>query len=592
VVRAHGAGSFIRTMTRAGAAWAFRRGLALVLLAGLGAGLVSALRGSLRARADFVFNNGTEITTLDPATITGQPEMRVAHALYEGLTVKDPATLAPRPGVAESWDVAPDGRRYVFHLRAARWSNGDPITAEDFAWSWQRLLLPETAAPYAYQLWCVRGARAFAEAPPEGRAQRWREVGLSVEDARTLVVELDQPVPWFLTLTSSPALFPVHRASLERVREREPERWQSLWLRPGRLITNGPFKLVERRVNDRLRLVKNQEYWDADAVAFASLDVLAIESLSTMLNLYLAGEIDWLDRVPTDLVPALLERPDFRPAPYLATYFYRVNTTRPPFDDARVRRALALAIDRRAISEKILKKGEHPCFSLTPEGLSGYPRPELAHAADEDPARAFAADLAEARALLAQAGYGPGGRPLPTLEIHFNTSEAQRDVAEVVGDTWTRALGLPVRYLNQEWKVYLETQKRLEYDVSRSSWIGDYPDSNNFLEAFRGGGENNRTGWRSARYDELLGAAARELDPERRLATLAEAEGILLAELPVLPIYGYVSQNLVSARLDGFYPNVLDEHPPKFWRWKSAPEPRRRASAPEPVPSAPGAAPR
>jgi oligopeptide transport system substrate-binding protein len=533
------------------------------------AGLLSLLPRAHIERADFVLGNGSEVSTLDPATVSGQAEGRVAMALFEGLTVKDPATLAPLPGVAERWEISEDGLTYTFHLREARWSNGDALTSEGFLWSWRRLLEPETAAPFAYQLWCVRGAEAFSRAPPEEREARWSEVGLHARDARTLVVELARPTAYFLALTSFHPLFPVHRRSLEFAQRRFPERWQSEWIRPGHLVSNGPFKLRERRVNERLRLVKNPEYWDAANVAFQTFDILALDHIGTALNLYLAGDVDWIDRVPTALVPRLLARDDFRPAPYLATYFYRFNTTRAPFDDVRVRRALTLCVDRRALCAGVLKKGERPSWSLTPEGLAGYPRPELAHAAPEpDPAAALAADRVEARGLLSEAGFGPA-HPFPPFEILFNTSETHRDIAEIVADDWRRELGLDVKLLNQEWKSYLDSQQTLRYDVSRSSWIGDYADPNTFLEAFRSASENNRTGWKNARYDALLAAASVESDSARRLARLAEAEALLLGELPILPLYGYVSQNLVNPRLEGFHANVQDEHPPKFWRWKA-----------------------
>lgn len=544
-------------------AWRARLRLALSLALLLAApGLVLALARRARfERADFAFNNGSEITTLDPATVSGQAEGRVVGALFEGLTLKDPRTLEPLPGVAESWPSTPDGRTITFHLRAARWSNGDALTAEDFRFAWRRLLEPETAAPYGHLLTCVRGARAFIEAAPGEREARWQEVGLTAPDPHTLVVELERPTPYFLALTSFHALYPIHRPSFEHARMRFPERWASEWIRPGHLITNGPFKLVERRVNDRLRLVKNPQYWDAGAVAFRTLDILAVDHIGTGLNLYLAGDLDWIDRVPTALVPRLREREDFQPAPYLASYFYRVNTTRPPFDDRRVRRALALAIDRGALCERITKKGEQPSWSLTPLGLRGYARPTMAHGT-------LAADRAEARALLAEAGYGPN-RPFPTIELHYNTSETHRDITEVIAADWAGALGLDVQLLNQEWKSYLDSQQNLRYQVSRSSWIGDYADPNTFLEAFVGGGENNRTGWHDERFDALVASAGREPDGARRLALLSEAEAILLEELPILPLYGYVSQNLVNPRLGGFHANVLDEHPPKFWYWMS-----------------------
>lgn len=546
-----------------------RQGLLLVLLLPLVLAFASLAGRAGLERADVAFVNGSEVASLDPALVTGQAEGRVMNALYEGLTVKHPETLAALPGVAERWELGADGLTWTFHLRSARWSNGDELTAADFLWSWRRLLEPETAAAGAYHLWCVRGAREYSEGAhdPTRREALWSAVGLAAPDARTLVVTLARATPWFLALTSYHPLFPVHRASLEHFRARFPTRWESEWMKPGRLVTNGPFKLRERRVNDRLRLVKNPEYWDAGNVALRTLDVLALEHVGTALNLYLAGEVDWIDRVPAPLVGKLLTRPDFAPAPYLASYFYRVNVTKPPCDDVRVRRALALAIDRRALTERILKKGERPSFSFTPEGLSGYARPEMAHATDADPAAAFAADCAEARALLAAAGYGVT-RPFPRLELHYNTSETHRDIAEVVADTWRRELGIDVVLANQEWKAYLDAQVNLRYDLSRSSWIGDYADPQNFLEVFASGGENNRTGFADARYDALLARAASEREPERRLALLAEAETLLLEELPILPIYGYVSQNLVNPRLGGFHANVQDEHPPKFWHWK------------------------
>lgn len=548
-----------------------RAALGLATLAGLGAALAVAGAGARLPPAEFVFNNGVEIATLDPAAVSGQPEVRVVSALWEGLTTRDPVTLEPRPGIAERWEELDGGLRTRFHLRASTWSDGTPLVAEDFVWSWKRLLDPATGAPYATLLWDVEGARAWSlfEGDDAAREALWRTVGIRATDARTLEVALARPVPTLLALTSLPALFPVQRAAIEDARARFPDRWTARWVRPGALVSNGPYVLAARRVNDRLRLVRNERYWNAAAVALRSVDVLAIEDAATALNLYLAGEIDWIERAPPRLAPALLERDDFHVAPTLGTYFYRVNVTRPPFDDRRVRRALALAIDRTAIVGNVTLKGERPAWSLTPEGFHGYPRPELPHAA------AHAADVAEARALLAEAGFA-GGRGFPPFEIHFNTSETHRDIAEVVAAGWRRDLGLEVRLRNQEAKVAFDTQRRLEYDVSRSSWIGDFPDPANFLDVFRSDGENNRTGWRDATYDALLDRAAAERDPAERLRRLAEAEARLLEELPLLPIHGYVTANLVDPRLVGFGENLVDEHPFARLSWEDGRPPPRR----------------
>ncbi len=677
-------------------AGAFRlRVAAGALLLALPPLLAFSLAGGARIeRADFAYNNGAEVTTLDPATVSGVPEGRIVRALFEGLCVKDPRTLEPRPGVAESWELDETRTVYTFHLRAdARWTNGDPVTAEDFVFSWERFLNPSTAAEYAYQLWYVRGGRQYTlldddllyrpswvqgtwvrlldggrtarvglsgfqleahlepegaprllvrpgdrleehdpfvefpeghfhtplagtvvavnEAlpgtvhdllddpygagwmieiePGEGELERARAdgelvdaatyrrewawpmgVGIRALDARTLRVELVSPTPYFLDLVAFYPLFPVNRRNLEEARRRWPGSWEIEWLRPENIVTNGPYRILFRRVNDRIRLVKNEDYWDADHVAFRTIDALAIDHLGTSLNLYLTGEIDWIDRPPTNVIPRLMPREDFDPQPYLGSYFYRVNTTRPPFDDPRVRRALALVIDRRAICEKITKAGERPTWSFVPPGMRGYTPAEMRHAAslEGDYEAGWAEDVAEARRLLAEAGYGPGGRPFPTFEIHFNTDETHKDVAEVIADGWKRHLGLNVKFLNQEWKVYLDAQKTLDYDVSRSAWIGDYPDPNTFLDMFLTDGENNRTGWSNARYDELVRGAAVEPDPARRMEMFHEAEEILLEEAPILPIYDYVTRNLVNPRLGGFYPNIQDEHFPKFWYWK------------------------
>ncbi len=536
-----------------------RVGSAAALLALLAAAAARMAAGARLARADFVMNNGVEVTSLDPATITGQPEGRLAFATLEGLVAKHPRTLAPEPGVAESWECSPDGRRWTFHLRRdARWTNGDPVTAEDFRFGYERLLDPRTAAPYAYLLWCVRGAREFSGAVDASGAPAgsFDDVAIRAGDPWSLEFELEAPTAYFLDVLSFHSLLPVHRGSLESARERWPDRWQVEWLRPENLVTNGPFRVAERRVNDRIRLVKHEGYWDAANVAFDTIDVLAIEHNATILNMYLTGEIHYADRLPLDLIPELLGREDFSPAPFLATYFYRVNVTRPPLDDPRVREALSLGLDRRSLCERVLRAGQSPAYSLVPPGIPGYA-----------PARAHGEDAARARELLAEAGYGPGGRPFPPVEILYNTSEAHRDIALVIADAWQRNLGIRAVLANQEWKVYLDTQADLAYDLARASWIGDYVDPSTFLEVFTSASPNNKTGWSHPEYDRLVRAAAVELEPERRLSLLREAETILVAELPILPLYTYVSQNVVAPRLGGFFSNLADLHPPKHWYW-------------------------
>ncbi|MBM3977893.1 MAG: peptide ABC transporter substrate-binding protein [Planctomycetes bacterium] len=555
---------------RTGGVLAWVVGLPLFLFA---LGLALGLRGT-RPRAELSFNNGTEPASLDPAVATGLPEGRVLRCLYEGLVVKHPRTLEPLPGMAERWHLSADRRVYTFELRTsrdgsisedgsigARWSNGAPVVAQDFVASWQRLLDPRTGSGYGKELWRVRGAREWSTTLDEQGAPRlpFDGVGLRARDERTLVVELDAPWASFLDLVSLPALLPVHVPTLEALRAAHPSDWQRRWLRPRELVTNGPFRVLEHRVNERLRLERNPDYWDAARVGLATLDVWALESPVTALNLYEAGELDLLTEVPATLVPRLLERPDFRPAPILGTYFYRFNTARPPLDDARVRRALALVLPREEIARNVAGAGEVPAWSFVPPGLADYAGALLGTGA-------AAADAATARELLAQAGYGPQGRPLPTLELSYNTQGRHREIAEVAAETWQRELGLRVALAGRETKTFLDSQRSRDYDISRSSWIGDWPDAANFLEIFASESENNRTGWADADYDALLARAAAAA-PAERLELLARAEARLLDQAPLAPVFYYVSRNLVRPGLLGFEPNVLDEHPPKFWSW-------------------------
>jgi oligopeptide transport system substrate-binding protein len=532
--------------------------LGLLLLAAA----ARSLAGSTRLpRADVVFVSGGEVASLDPHTATGVPEGRILRALYEGLVARDPATLDPVPAAAASWEVSEDSLEYVFHLRPeGRWSNGDPLTAEDFAWSFRRVLDPETAASYASELDCVVGARAYRTGldPEGGRIERDpSSVGIEALDALTLRIRLVHPVSYFLHLLAFQAFFPVHRASIEALRARYPDTWRTRWTRPENLVVNGPFTLALRRVSDRMRLAKNPRYWDADRVALDTIDALFLEQSGTALNLYLAGEVDWLDGViPPLLVQRIVGREDFRRDRYLGVYFLRVNVTRPPLDDSRVRRALALTVPRRQICSLVLKAGQQPATTFIPwGGIGDYRSPRVLGEAP-----------LEAQKLLREAGYGPN-KPFPPIELSYNTSESHRDIAEVTASSWRRNLGIEVRLRNQEWKVHLDAQTALAYDLSRSSWIADHPDPIGFLSIFTSGHENNRTGWADAEYDRLLEEAA-VAEAGKREELLAAAEERLLTQCPIIPIYSYVSQNLVNPRLGGFSGNLLDEHDPKHWFWK------------------------
>lgn len=551
-----------------------RQLLPAALLLGIFGLALAIASGARLAPADFTFNNGAEPASLDPQIVSGVPEGRILRAIFEGLTVQHPETLEPLPGVAESWELSEDGRVWTFHIReGAHWSNGDEITAWDFDYSWRRCLTPKTGALYAYQLWYIEGAEAYTSEVDENGdpLSSWESVGVKVLDRHTLQVTLNEPVHYFLHLLAFYTYFPVNRRNIEEAQERWPETWPIEWLRPENIVTNGPYRIAERRINDRIRMVKSETYWDRDNVAMRTIDALAIEQLGTGLNVYLTGGHSWVDKVPTNLVPELRKREDFDPAPYFGSYYYRVNTQREPFGDVRVRRALSLTIPRRDICEKITKAGEIPAYALVPPLIEGYTNAECERE-----------DTHKARQLLAEAGFGPNGKPFPTFEIHYNTQEMHRDIAEVIANAWQRELGLDVKLLNQEWKVYLDTQTTIAYDVSRSAWIGDYPDPMTFLDLMLTDGENNRTGWRDPRYDELIKKAQLAVGVEDRMRYFHEAEAIMMEQVPILPIYYYVTRNIVNPRLGGFHPNFLDTHFPKFWYWMDDEEleARRRTLAP------------
>jgi oligopeptide transport system substrate-binding protein len=623
------------------------------------------LSRSTRGRADFAFVNGTEPKTLDPNVITGEPEGRIAQEVFEGLTRLEARSLEPVPGAAESWEITPDGKTYTFHIRpTARWSDGHPVTAHDFAYSWKRMQEPALGTEYAYIMHMMRFAEAYnthaaqadalqgpilkaldeltakypglvpkeavrafdatqglhgvlkgtpnpklsaflsrpssdsshaelvdlrRELQTEGARRRALhdeavrhfgvDGGVYAKDDRTLVVELVAPTPYFLELTAFHSFYPVPRWVVER----SPH----AWFLPGSIVGNGPFLLADWRVGDRIRLERSPTYWGRDAVKLKSAEALAIENVTTALNLYLTGEVDWLphNTYPLDLSLDLKKRPDFYVGPALIAYFYRINSTKKPFNDVRVRRAINLAIDREQITRDVLLLGQLPATHFVPPGIRGY----------VPPVTGISYDVAQARKLLTEAGF-PDGKGFPKFGILYNTLEAHKKLAEVVADQLHRNLNIDVAAYNQEWQSYLESERSLNYDVSRGGWVGDYEDPNTFLDIWVTNGGNNKTGWGNLVYDRLIEAAAnvekfladpafllaRAHDPvalkqlaeqvqtskdaatrldaiaKLRMALLAEAEGILINdEYPVIPLYFYVISGLVKPNVGGFYAQLV-----------------------------------
>jgi oligopeptide transport system substrate-binding protein len=494
------------------------------------------------SRADLVVLNGAEPESIDPAVITGQLDGRVAYALFDGLVHFDRRGV-PQPAIAQSWDVSPDAKTYTFRLRAnAKWSNNEPVTANDFVESWKRTLSPETAAEYAYVMYHIKNAEAFNE----GKIKDFSLVGVHALDAQTLRVELEDPTPYFLDLLAYVPYLPVYIPSVKQFGDE--------WIKPAHLVNNGPFLLEEWRLNYRIRLRRNPNYWDVQNVHLQTVDLLPIENAISAYNFYASKVADLiLDKglTPPSLIPELRRRPDFHAAPFLGDYFIRFNVTRQVFRDARVRQAFAMAIDRERIVQKITQAGEPPAYSFTPPGTAGYQPPNMFHF-----------DPEKARRLLTDAGY-PQGRGFPTVTYLYDNKKLNEDIAIEIQSMLWQELGVHVELQKQEWKVYLNSMNRRDYDFCRSSWIGDYNDPNTFLDCFVTTGGNNRTGWSNQEYDRLIEAAGKEADQRKRFDYFRQAEDILLNQATTIcPLYFYMGIQIYdNAKLGGIEANLLDEHP-------------------------------
>lgn len=486
--------------------------------------------------------NAAEPQTLDPHRAEGVPESNILRDLFEGLTTEAPDGRIV-PGTAESWEVDDAGLTYRFTLRAdARWSNGEPVTAGDFEYSLRRSVDPATLSRYSNILFPVENAEAIAngELPPE-------RLGVTAIDARTLEIRLRAPTPFLLGLLAHSATYPLHRASVEAGGER--------FAGAGNLVSNGAYQLDDWAMHSHIRLRRNPYYWDNANTKIDEVWFYPIENQDAELNRYRAGELDFADNLPYRQFGWMRENlpRELRVAPYLGSYYFGLNLTRPPFAGNRaLRTALAMAIDRDIITGKITGAGEIPAYGWVPP-VQGYTsqQPEWADWSQ-------AQRNEQARKLYAAAGYGPD-RPLE-IELLYNTSENHKRVAVAIAAMWKQTLGVRTSLANQEWKVFLDTRARKNTQVFRAGWIGDYNDANSFAQLMHSTNPQNDSGYDSAEYDSLLDRASIETDPRRRAELMQQAEAVLLEDLPIIPIYFYVSKHLVKPWLGGFQTNIMDHH--------------------------------
>ncbi len=491
--------------------------------------------------------NGAEVQNLDPHLVQGLTEHRVLSSLFQGLADIDPATMQPVPAAAESWAISPDGRVYTFQLRKdGRWSNGDPVTAQDFLYAWKRILSPNLASEYAYMLHVLKNAKPYNE----GKITDFDQVGVKVLDDYTLEATLDNPTPYFLSMQMHFTWYPVHKATIEKFGAMDER--NNPWTLEGNHVGNGPFRLLAWRPNDYILVARNPHFWNAKAVRLDGIEYLPISNDQTEERLFRAGELQLTHTIPSSKIAVYkTKQPDqLVIAPYCGVYFYRINVTKPPFNDKRVRQAFALAINRDELVRNVLKGGEAPACNFVPPRTGDYTFPTP-----------FQENIGRARTLLAQAGY-PNGDGLPPVEILYNTAESHKLIAEALQRMWKVNLNAEIRLMNQDWKVYLDSMNNLDYNLARSAWIADVLDPVNFLECFESGGGNNRTGFACPQYDQLVEKARAANTQEARTALLQQAETLLLDEMPILPIYFYTWKFLKAPQVKGFIPNTLG-----YFRW-------------------------
>jgi oligopeptide transport system substrate-binding protein len=498
-----------------------------------------------------LLGNGAEPEDLDPQVVTIYSDQNILLALFEGLTAVDEKTSQAVPAAAKSWEVSADGLTWTFHLREGlRWSNGEALTAADFVQSWQRILSPSLGAEYANLLYPIKNAEAFNL----GKIADPGFLGLSAPDAATVRVVLERPTPYFPVLVAQPPWYPVNPRVLAHFGATSKRGTQ--WTRPGNLVGNGPFTLVEWVPNSRILVAKNLAYWNADAVTLKKIVFYPTESPDTEERDFRAGQLHVTYALPVSKIDAYRRDAParLRVDPFLQTFFLRFNVTRAPFDDPRVRRALSLAIDRDIIARRVLSGGYPAAHSFTPTDCGGYT------------ARARVdLNAGEARRLLAEAGH-PGGHGIPGFEVQVRNDGVQPPVMEAIQAMWEKELGVHATLAILEQKTWIQNQQTLNYSVSTAGWAGDFLDPVTFLDLFVTNGGNNWTGWGDNEYDRLIQEASREPGPGTRLEVFQKAEERLLEQCPVSPLYYGAHSYLIDPAVKGWVPALLGYHRYAFVR--------------------------
>ena len=483
--------------------------------------------------------NGSEVQSIDPHIASSTIDYNVLRALFEPLLIRDPYTLEYVPAAASGWEISADRKRIIFELRKdARWSNGDPVTAEDWVWSWRRAVHPDVGNQLAEVFFSIRNAEAIQRGEADVET-----LGVTALDTHTLQVDLYYPDPFILTKLSYYYAAPVHRPTIERF-GRMTDRYSG-WTRPDNFVGNGPFDLDEWKMQRYMSVSRNPRYWDAGRIALNGIVFRPIESANVEERMFRSGQLHVTQDVPNNKAPAYRALPHSPLAggPSMGTYYYLLNREVSPLQDIRVRRALALAIDRETLVSTVLQDTMIASHSYVPKFMPGY-----------ETRSTLAFDPQEAQRLLAAAGY-PQGRGFPELALDYNTSENHRTVAVAVQQMWKKHLNIDVELANQEWKVYLDKLTGHDFQIARMAWIGD-TDPGSLLDRMITGGQSNLARYSNPEFDALIREAIpAEPDRERLYDLYEEAEAVLLDDVPLIPIYNYKSKYLIQPSVEGYPDN-------------------------------------
>ncbi|EKY4105570.1 oligopeptide ABC transporter substrate-binding protein OppA [Enterobacter hormaechei subsp. steigerwaltii] len=494
----------------------------------------------LADKQELVRNNGSEPASLDPHKVESDVEFNIISDLFDGLVSVSPAGEI-QPRLAEKWENK-DNTVWTFHLRPGiTWSDGTPITAEDIVWSWQRLVDPKTASPYASYPGSMRTVNGTDIA--EGKKAP-ESLGVKAINDTTLEVTLKQPNAAFLAMLAHPSLVPIDKVLVGRFGDK--------WTKPEHFVSSGAYKLSQWVVNERIVAVRNPKYWDNEHTVINKVTYLPISSEAADVNRYKAGEIDIVYTVPINQFAQLKKTlgSELDVSPQLATYYYQFNTTRPPFNDARVRKALNLALDKDIIAGKVLGQGQRPAWLISQPDIGGVKLQNPDYASWPMDKR-----IAEAKKLLAEAGFNDS-HPL-SFNLLYNTSESHQRIAIAASSMWKKNLGVEAKLQNQEWKTMLDTMHTHNFDAVRYAWIADYDDAATFLNTFRTGDSQNTTQYSNPDYDRALVNAAKSKTAQERGKFYQQAEDLLGRDVPAIPVYHYVRTHLVKPWVGGFTPDKL-----------------------------------